>query len=83
MEPVILTDRKNIFDDRRNRHERRRQSLSMPAGQDRRKGARRYRRFSARAWWLDTVYSVELLDGKKPVKNPAINTTSKPKEPQL
>ena len=83
MEPAVLTDRKNIFDDRRNRHERRQQSLSMPAGQDRRKDNRRHRRFSARAWWLDTIYSVELLEGKKPETSPAIKTTNKPKEPQL
>jgi hypothetical protein len=83
MEPAVLNDRKNIFDDRRNRHERRQQSLSMPAGQDRRKDNRRHRQFSARAWWLDTAYSVELLERKKPETSLVIKTTNKPKEPQL
>ena len=83
MELAVLSDRKNIFDDRRNRQDRRQQCLSMPAGQDRRKSIRRHKRFSARAWWLDTVYSVELVDGKKPEKRTATETSGKPKEPQL
>lgn len=81
MEFVSLSESKSIFDDRRNRLERRRQNLSIPAGLDRRKLARRHRRFSARSWWLDTEYAVELISEKTVTQeNPAIADSNYPNQ---
>jgi hypothetical protein len=84
-----LQEGKSIFDDRRNRHERRQQSLSMPAGLNRRKTTRRHRRFSARDWWLDTDYAIELVGESKVESNPdeksgaKSHPLEKPKKPSL
>ena len=62
-----MSEGKSIFDDRRIRLERRRQELPMPASLNRRSDDRRQKSFSARAWWLDTDYAVELVRERKAV----------------
>lgn len=51
-----------MFSDRRAGADRRKQSLSMPAGMNRRKSCRRDRNFHSKPWWLKIDYSVEITE---------------------
>lgn len=57
--------RTSIFSDRRDRSDRRKQQLPMPAGQNRRLGSRRDGKFHSSSWWLKVDYSIELVSEKE------------------
>ena len=53
--------KRTIFNDRRDKSNRRQQNLPMPSGLDRRAQCRRSRRFHANPWWLSINYAEELV----------------------
>ena len=55
---------KDMFGDRRDKQDRRKQDLSMPAGLDRRAGSRRDSGFQGSPWWLSVSYAEELISEK-------------------
>ncbi|MBL4827932.1 MAG: hypothetical protein JKY66_09520 [Spongiibacteraceae bacterium] len=65
-----MTDAKqSMFSDRRRHTDRRTQSLSMPAGMDRRVGSRRSKHFESQPWWLRIDYASELVSEKLSINN--------------
>ena len=57
-----MNDGDNIFSDRRQRRDRRRQHVSVPSQLNRRQaGGRRKQQFLSKPWWLSTQYHEELV----------------------
>ena len=70
--------KRTIFSDRRD-SDRRKQSLSMPAGMNRRSNGRRTRSFDPEPWWLRTDYAVELVIENKQYQGTDTNRDSNTK----